>query len=85
MPLVLAAMPFCASVTDIRRLQNSEAMAFHVFRAGFITGLATGAAVLAELFAAWFAYIPVMLTRFAVKTGIIGTRLNDFDVALDFL
>jgi hypothetical protein len=33
MPLVLAAMPFRTSITDIWRLQNGKAMTLHIFSA----------------------------------------------------
>ena len=84
MPLVLAAMPFRTSITDIRGFQNSEAMTFHVFSAGFITSLAAGAAVLAELFAAGFADIPVVLTGSTVNARIVRICFHDLDVSFDF-
>ena len=54
-----------------------------VLYAGLITILATGAAVLAELFLAGLADIPVMLTGSAVHAGIVRIRFHDFDVSFD--
>ena len=83
MSLILAAMPLRASIADIRRLQNSGAMPLYILYAGLITILATGAAVLAELFLAGLADIPVMLTGSAVHAGIVRIRFHDFDVSFD--